>query len=137
MIYLLDAAALLNSESFHFSHKDEYYTTSKVFAEWRDFRSRALAENAVSSGMLVVQDPCPLSLEKTISECEKTGTRLGDADISIVALAAEFKGRKENFIVVTDDYSVQNVLKKFNAKFSSVAQGEIKKARSFSKKRPA
>ena len=28
MIYLLDAAALLNSESFHFSPKGTYYTTS-------------------------------------------------------------------------------------------------------------
>jgi rRNA maturation endonuclease Nob1 len=135
MIYILDASALLNSESFVFSGKNIYYTTSKVFSEWKDFRSKSLASNAVSSGLLVVQDPCPLSIQKTISECEKSGTKLSEPDISIVALAAEFKGRGEDFVVVTDDYSVQNVLKKFKARFVSVAQGEIKRARNFSRKK--
>jgi rRNA maturation endonuclease Nob1 len=135
MIYILDASALLNSESFVFSRENSYYTTSKVFSEWKDFRSKSLAGNAVSSGLLVVQDPCPLSIQKTISECERSGTKLSESDISIVALAAEFKSRGEDFVVVTDDYSVQNVLKKFKARFVSVAQGEIKRSRTFSVKK--
>ena len=135
MIFILDAAALLNNESFAFSAKDKYFTTSKVFDEWRDFRSRALAENAFRSGALVVQDPCPLSIQKTSQKCAESGTELGEADISIIALAVEFRERNENFIAITDDFSVQNVLKKLKIKFHGVAQGEIRKHRNFRKKK--
>ncbi|HLC79430.1 MAG TPA: hypothetical protein VJG83_03285 [archaeon] len=135
MIYLLDAAALLNDESFSFNIKDKYYTTSQVFDEWKDFRSKSLAQNAFSTGSLIIQDPCQLSIQKTFEKSGQSNTVLSDPDISIVALAAEFKERGEKFIVITDDYSVQNVLKKINVKFIGVAQGEIKKHRDFSKKR--
>ncbi|HLC92916.1 MAG TPA: hypothetical protein VJH23_04355 [archaeon] len=135
MIYLLDASALLNDELFSFDAKNKHYTTSKVFAEWRDFRSRLLAENAASTGSLIIQDPCPLSIQKTTEKCGQSGTRLSEADISIVALASEFKGRGQKFTVLTDDYSVQNILKKIGADFSGAMHGEIKKHRSFKKKK--
>ena len=134
MIYLLDAAALLNSELFSFDPKHKYYTTSKVFDEWRSVQSRLLADNAFRQGILVVQDPCQLSIQKTLGKCDESGTVLGQADISIVALAAEFRGRGEKFTVITDDYSVQNVLKKIGIDFSGVMQGEIKKHRVFKKR---
>ena len=133
MIYLLDAAALLNNELFSFDAQNSYFTTSKVFAEWRDFRSRLLAENAFSTGVLTVQDPCELSMQKTIEKCAESGTELGDADISLVALAAEFRGRGQKLTVITDDYSVQNVLKKMGVAFIGVVQGEIRGHRRFGK----
>ncbi|MCR4368941.1 MAG: hypothetical protein NUV67_03480 [archaeon] len=131
MIYILDAAALLNSENFSFDEGNRYFTTSKVFAEWRDFRSKSLAENALSTGLLAIQDPCPLSMQTTWEKAGESGTNLGDADASIIALSMEFRGRGEKFEVITDDYSVQNVLKKMGVKFSGVAQGEIKRHKSF------
>lgn len=135
MDIILDAAALLNNESFVFEKGKKYFTTSLVFSEWRDFRSKSLAENSLSSGALTIQDPCPLSIQKTIFECEKSGTRLGEADISVVALAAEFKSRGGKFSVITDDYSVQNVLKKMGVGFFGVVQGQIKKHRVFGKRK--
>lgn len=134
MIYLLDAAALLNNESFSFDQKNKYYTTSKVFSEWKDFRSRSLAENALANNALTIHDPCPLSVQKTMEKCGESGTVLHDADVSVVALAIELRERKKKFIVVTDDYSVQNVLKRLRISFMGVAQGTVKKARSFTKK---
>ncbi len=133
--FILDASALLNNELFSFDAKHRHFTTSKVFAEWRDFRSRVLAENAASNGSLLVQNPCPLSIQKTTKKCEGSGTRLSEADISIVALAAEFKERGARFIVITDDYSVQNMLKKIGVEFIGVVQGEIKEHRVFGKKK--
>ena len=135
MIYILDASALLNDENFSFSPKDAYFTTSLVFSEWKGFSSRALAENAVSQGALTIQDPCPLSIQKTIDKSAQSGTILTDPAISTVPLAAEFKGREANFTVLTDDYSVQNILKKIGVKFIGAAQGEIKKHRNFGKKK--
>ncbi len=133
LIYILDAAALLNNESFSFERKDRYYTTSPVLSEWLDFRSRTLAQNALRSEALTIQDPCPLSIQKTHRKCEESGTVLGDADISIVALAIEFRERRTKFTVITDDYSVQNVLKKLHIDFAGAAQGEIRGHRQFGK----
>ena len=127
MIYILDAAALLNNENFSFERANKYYTTSKVFEEWRDLRSRAFAQSALEGGSLTVQDPCPLSVEKTM---EKThGAKLSDADISIIALAYEFAGRKDKFIVITDDYKIQSFLKKMKIKFRGVLHEEIRPRR--------
>jgi len=133
MIFILDAAALLNNESFEFSDKDEYYTTSSVFSEWKDFRSKALAENALNNGLLKIVDPCSVSTQKTFDKCEESGTKISDADISIVSLAIEFREKGKKFIVMTDDYSVQNIFKKLKISFQGVAQKEIKKHRNFKK----
>ncbi len=135
MIFILDASALLNSPNFSFEPRNKYFTTSKVFDEWKDIASKSLAENAFAQGLLGIQDPCPLSMQKTFAKLNESGTELSDADASIVALVHEFKGRKEKFVVVTDDYSIQNVLKKMNVKFEGVAHPEIKKHRVFKKKR--
>ncbi len=133
MIYILDAAALLNNESFSFDAGNTYFTTSMVLAEWKDFRSRSLAGNAVKNNALMVQDPCPLSIQKTNEKCAESGTVLDYTDVSVVALAIEFRSRGQKFVVITDDYSVQNVLKKLHIGFVGAAQGEIKKYRSFKK----
>ena len=133
MIYILDAAALLNNEVFSFEKENEYYTTSLVFSEWRDFRSRALAENALSSGLLKIIDPCPVSMQITFDKCAESNTKLSEADASIVSLSAEFREQKKAFVVVTDDYSVQNILKKLSILFEGVAQPEIKRHRNFKK----
>jgi len=106
-----------------------------VFAEWKSFSTRLLAENALASDILTIQDPCPLSLQKTDKKCAESGTVLGDADISIVALSIEFRERGKKFMVITDDYSVQNVLTKLKIEFAGVAQGEIREHRTFGKPR--
>ena len=130
-VFLLDAAALLNNESFSFEGGRKYFTTPQVFSEWRDFRSRLLAENAAKSGALEIIGPSVASLEKCRAECKKTGTVFGNADSSIVALAIDFRESGNPFVVITDDYSVQNSLKGLGIKFIGVAQGEIKKSRMF------
>ncbi len=134
MIYLLDASALLNDENFSFEKKHKYYTTGLVFAEWKDVRSKSLAESAFASKALVVQDPCPASMQITYDKCGKSGVDLSDADASIIALAIEFRERGEKFTVVTDDYSVQNILKKLKIVFEGVAQPEIKRHKIFKKR---
>jgi len=133
LIQILDAAALLNNESFEFEKRVKYFTTSKVFDEWKDFRSKQLAENAFAAGLLTIQDPCPLSIQKTDQKAAESGTEIGDADVSLIGLAIEFRERNEKFIVITDDYSVQNILKKLKIKFRGVIQKEIKKHIKFKK----
>ena len=131
MILVLDAAALLNNDSFEFRHGDEYFTTPEVFSEWRSFSSRALSQNALKSGALKIKSPSEESLGLAKDKCAETGTILGKADVSIIALALDLRASGIDFIVLTDDYSVQNVLKFLGIKFDSVIQGTIRKQRFF------
>jgi len=131
LIYILDAAALLNDENFYFDKMNKYFTTNLVFDEWKDFQNKTIAENALSAGILSIADPSEESINAVISFLGKSNTKVSSADISIVALSFEFKEKSEPFVVITDDYSVQNSLKKMKINFQGVIHKEIKKSRSF------
>ena len=131
MIYILDAAALLNDGNFYFDAKNKYFTTNLVFDEWKDFQNKTIAENALSAGILSIADPSEESINAVISFLGKSNTKVSSADISIVALSFEFKEKSEPFVVITDDYSVQNSLKKMKINFQGVIHKEIKKSKIF------
>ena len=131
MIYILDAAALLNDENFYFDEKNKYFTTNLVFDEWKDFQNKTIAENALSEGLLAIREPSENSIQKIIECLSKSNTMLSSADISIVALSFEFKEKAESFVVITDDYSIQNSLKKMKINFQGVIHKEIKKSKIF------
>ena len=131
MIYILDAAALLNNENFYFDKKDKYFTTNFVFDEWKDFQNKTIAGNALSEGVLSIKDPTEEAIQKIRTYLGKSNTKLSSADISIVALSFEFKEQGEIFVVITDDYSVQNSLKKMGISFQGVIYKEIKKIKFF------
>ncbi len=131
-VLVLDAAALLNSEGFLFNDSDRYFCPVRVLEEWRDFRSRMLAENALQSGVLTVIDPCPLSVEAVHGFLAQNRLKgLSDADVSVIALALELQKKNPGLMVVTDDFSVQNVLKLKGIGFVGVAQGTITKSRRY------
>jgi len=121
---LLDSSAVLNDFNFEFDPNNEYFTTSKIFDEFKDLRSRALVDNALKMETLKIIDPCPLSVQNTIGELPKK-SKLSNQDISIVALARDFKNKKKEFFVITDDFSIQAALKKLEIKFKGVFRGSI------------
>lgn len=131
MLYLIDAAVILNDELFFFDEAKKYATTYRVTLEFRDFRSKSLIDNAVNNGILRVMDPADETLEGVEKLCSAIGTKLSETDVSLVALAVELREKKEEFTVITDDYSIQNVLLKLQIPFQSVIRGEIKKFRTF------
>ena len=71
------------------------------------------------------------AIQKIRTYLGKSNTKLSSADISIVALSFEFKEQGEIFVVITDDYSVQNSLKKMGISFQGVIYKEIKKIKFF------
>ncbi len=135
MIIILDAGALINNESFTFNKNNEYWTTSTVIEEWKDYRTKALAENAIKTKTLKVKEPEEKALKKAKEICEETGTKLQKADIEILALAIELKEKKIKAIVMTDDYSLQNTLKTASIEYETIAQTGIKKTKKFKRKK--
>ncbi len=135
MIRLIDSAAVLNDPGFSFTEKANFLTAPLVVDEFRDIRSRHLAENALKNGLLKLREPSEESVEKISSLAAEHGfQKLSKADFSLLALAIELKESGEEFVLVSDDYSVQNFCKLLEIKFESVIRGEIKKTISFSKR---
>jgi UPF0271 protein len=135
MISLLDAAAVLNDAGFSFSNKEEFLTTPAIVDELRDIRSRHLADNALQEGLLKLREPRQDSIERVKAAAKEQGfNRLSIPDISLLALALDLKRENKAFVLITDDYSVQNFCSVFGIKFDSVLRGKIEKTISFKKK---
>lgn len=129
-VFLLDSSALINNERFAFLPESSYFMTSECFSELKSFSRRLLAENALKNNLLVIKNPSPQSVEKMLSFLKKIGDKkLSRADVSLLALALEFKEREKNFVIISDDFSVQNACKHLGILFEGSAQGNIKRAK--------
>lgn len=132
--YIIDSAAVLNNFNFQFEKEREYFTTAEIINEFKDLRSRSIINNALQNSLLKILEPSEDSIKKIKGKTEGIGLKLSNADISLVALASEFKKKRKNVEVITDDYSVQNILLKLKIPFTSVLRGEIKKFKKFPKR---
>ena len=128
MLFLLDASAVLNDFSFEFKKTHSYFTTNPILQEFRDIRSRNLADNAIKKGTLKIADPSTLLLKKAASIANSLEQRmLSEADLSILALAMELKERDERFILITDDHSLQFICRELKMPFQAIIRGKIRK----------
>ncbi len=134
-LYLLDSGAILNDAQFRFREEDKYLATPRIVDEMRDFRSRMLVESAIKYSLLEVREPAESSLQRAKQEAEKLGlTKLSEADFSIIALAWEL--RRQPILVITDDYSVQNVLSVLGIAYAPVLMEGISSEIYFQKSCP-
>ncbi len=137
MLFVLDASAILNEPNFEFGKGNNYVTTPLVVKEFKSMESRLLVENALRHGLLEVRAPKHVFFVQAQSLVEEHGYRISRADISVIALGLELLAEKREFVVLTDDFSIQNFLGIAGVPYSSVIQGEIRETFSFSKKCPA
>ncbi|GEM_PF-159457 len=137
-LILLDSSAILNDYGFCFDPKRNYAMTSRIATELKDLRSRMMVDNALMLRLLSITDPCPLSLQWINDFVAKKGfEKLSAADLSLLALARELRANKEKIVLVSDDYSIQNMCKELKIPFKSVIQGRIKETIVFNKRCPA
>jgi UPF0271 protein len=83
---------------------------------------------AIENGKLTVRNP-KSSIHQEIQEASrKVGDMryLSEADLQVLALALELKGRGLSPLIVTDDYSIQNVANKIDVEFTSLMTFGIK-----------
>lgn len=83
---------------------------------------------AFENGKLLVRKPQEAFSIEIINASRKVGDMryLSEADIQVLALALELKGRGLNPLIVTDDYSIQNVANKINVEFTPLLTFGIK-----------
>ncbi|MEG3224423.1 MAG: ribonuclease VapC [Methanobacteriales archaeon Met13] len=117
-IYVLDTSGIIGR---FLSQKSPNFTTNGVINEVKDFESRIFVENARKNGNLKICEPKKNALNQVQGIMEASGDilRLSEVDLEVVALAVTFMEFCQP-VVVTDDYSMQNVLKIMKIPYQSV-----------------
>jgi len=83
---------------------------------------------AIENRKLTVKNPKSSVLQEIQEASRKVGDvrYLSEADLQILALALELKGRGLSPLIITDDYSIQNVANKIDVEFTSLLTFGIK-----------
>ena len=102
---VVDVAGLVRVDE-----RNLYYTTPEVLDELRDEASKAIVEEKVRRGILIVREAGEAFLEKALSEAERTGDRdvLSKPDLTLLALLLELS-EEGDAVLKTDDYALQNI----------------------------
>ena len=83
---------------------------------------------AVENGKLMILNPKDSFFQEILEASKKVGDMryLSEADLRVLALALELKNSGLNPLIVTDDYSIQNVANKIGVDFTSLMTFGIK-----------
>ena len=129
-VYILDTSAILHTNTLQIFDK-ECYVSPRVLEEVLDDRSRTIIEIAVTQGKLTVCEPDRRYVELAEKVAKKTGDilKLSDVDLEVIALALQLRDKGLKPLVLTDDFSIMNVLKKLGINYRSIRTKGIKEYR--------
>ena len=125
---ILDTTAFIagfNPSSIH----NEIYSVPDVGRELtRNSMAKLRFNTAVKAGRLKLCEPRSQYLDEARKASMEVGDllSLSEADMKILALAIQLKREGYSPIVITDDYSIQNVAKKLSVNYTSIAIFGIK-----------
>ncbi len=119
-VLVCDTAAILSGLVLSSSLKK--LCPSSVISEVKDLKSVWILETALKSGKLEVRDPKQKYVSTVIGAAKATGDILSisKTDIEVLALALELMEEGYEAIILTDDYSLQNVSAKLGVKTKSI-----------------
>lgn len=123
--YILDASAFIGG----FELKNSLnFTISEISEEVKDLKSKMIFDQAIDDNILFIVEPDDLSINELNNVISSSGDtlRLSNVDKKLLALAIDFSNQRKQIKVVTDDYSIQNVLKIMNIPYRSVLTEGIK-----------
>ena len=128
-VIVLDTSAFIAGFDPHAITEDQY-TVLEVKNEliagtmpWVRFNT------AIENGKIMILKPKDTFLQEILEASKKVGDIrfLSEADLQVLALALELKGIGSlNPLIVTDDYSIQNVANKIGIEFRSLITFGIK-----------
>ncbi|MBZ9571667.1 ribonuclease VapC [Methanobrevibacter sp. TMH8] len=123
--YVLDASAFIGGFELQNSLN---FTISEISEEVKDLKSKMIFDQAIEDNILKIRNPSKSGMEKLDKIISNSGDnlRLSIPDKRLLALAIDFSNKNKNVKVVTDDYSIQNVLKILNIPYRSVLTEGIK-----------
>jgi UPF0271 protein len=85
-------------------------------------------QTAVENGKLTIREPKKQFTQEILEASKKVGDMryLSEADLQVLALSLELKSEGLTPLIVTDDYSIQNVANKVDVEFTSLLTFGIK-----------
>ena len=125
-IYILDTSAILSGKPINFENNDMITSigvSNELKPGGRDYNSfQILLEKG-----LKIEKPTKSSIDKIREIIKKTGDsdRLSETDIEILALSLD--NNEKEAVIITDDYSIQNVANHLKIKFEPISQSGITK----------
>jgi len=125
-IYILDTSAILSGKNTIFTSGS--VTCTGVSEELQPGGKDYQYFQFLKEKGLKILSPQKKYLEKIKEYAKKTGDlgRLSEIDIELLALAIEIKNKGENDpILITDDYSIQNLANTLDIKFETISQNGI------------
>jgi UPF0271 protein len=120
-IYVLDAGAIFKRKLVY----ENMVTIPEVVREVIDENSNVY----LSVKNLRIESASEKSLEFVKKVSKETGDifKLSETDLKLVAKAVDEKERGNEVVIVTDDYSIQNIAMALGIDFESIVQEKIKK----------
>ncbi len=125
IIYILDSTVFLENVSHMFNGKI-IVTTPLISEEMKSSRAVIEFEKLLLEGMELLM-PSQENIRYVEKQKEKTKDKLSKTDISVIALAKQFKDKNKQVKVVSDDYGVQNVCSSLGISFMPLTQKGISK----------
>lgn len=121
MKYVIDASAFLSG--IDFSLENELYTSPMIVKEIKHGKMHKKLEYMIDSGLKVIS-PSENAKEKVRIFAKKTKdiNRISMPDLEILSLAIDLDA-----VLLTDDYSLQNLASVLNIKYQSIIQKGITK----------
>lgn len=118
--YILDTSAILSGKDMPMDR--DLYVPPGVLDEIKEGgRWYKKLQRMKAAGLKVIA-PSGSLIEEVNKKAKRTGDylRLSDTDVEVVALAMYLDG-----VILTDDYSIQNISKEMHIPFEGIAQDEI------------
>lgn len=124
---ILDASALI--QGYQPVGKHDHYTVPEVLKEVKDWCAHLKAEGYIESGRIKVESPRSSFVESLENITGRMGESraLSEADKSLLALGLDLEERGFEAIIISDDYSVQNVASKLGLKYTGLATPGIRR----------
>ncbi|MEM4576843.1 MAG: hypothetical protein QW701_05200 [Candidatus Nezhaarchaeales archaeon] len=126
---VLDTSALLTNNLVGILQGYHCFTVPDVLEEVKSLRHMISVEVLLDLKALRVVEPDNYYIEKILEAAMESGdiTSLSRTDVKVLALALQLQAQGLNPILMTDDYSVQNLASRFKVGYRSVKVSTIKK----------
>lgn len=119
-VYVLDTAALIYLRRY----PGDNVTTPSAVEEVKRSDERLMVDALVSAELIRLVEPPERYLEEARSLATETGDIhvLSGTDLEILALSLYLRDSGRDVVVVTDDYAIQNVLRRAGVPYQAVTR---------------
>ena len=104
------------------------WTTPENVEEVRSKSTKGILEMALKTGRMKLRSPSPSAITRVKEVTRDTGdySSLSEVDLKVIALALDFQNENWHPILMTDDYSMQNVAAALKIDYKSVTEAGIR-----------